>query len=51
MKNNLRIVKEVTVKKKPEKMEISDEEFCRKLKNIKGWRKKHLAEIRTENQG
>lgn len=50
MKNKLRVVKQVAVKKKPTKAEISDEEFRRKLKNIKDWRKERLAEIRTENQ-
>ncbi len=49
MQNKLRIVKEVVVKKKPEKAKISDQEFRRKLKNIKEWRKERLAEIRTEN--
>ncbi len=49
MKNKLRVVKQITVAEKPIKVEVTDEEFRRKLKDIKEWRKKHLAEIRTEN--
>lgn len=48
MKNKLRVVKQVAVKKKPIKAEISDEEFRRKLENIKDWRNEHLAEIRAD---
>lgn len=37
------------VTKKPPKKEVTDEEFRRKLRHIKEWRKQRLAELHAKN--
>ncbi len=49
MKNKIQISHQVVLTKKPPKAEISEAEFRRRLRNIDEWRKKCLAELRTEN--
>jgi hypothetical protein len=49
MKNKLRVVKSINETEKPAKAEVSDKEFRRRLKEIDKWRKKRLAEIRSED--
>ena len=49
MKNKLRVVKTINEAEKPAKAQISDKEFRRSLKEIDEWRKKRLAETRSEN--
>ena len=49
MKNKLRVVKTINEAEKPAKAQISDKEFRRRLKEIDEWRKKRLAETRSEN--
>ena len=47
MKNKLKIVKSIGELEKPAKMEVSEKEFRRKLKEIDKWRKERLAETRS----
>ena len=49
MKNKIQIAHQVVLTQKPPKAEISEAEFRRRLKRIDEWRKKRLAELRTEN--
>ena len=49
MKTKIRISHQFVLTKKPPKTEISEIEFRRRLKKIAEWRKKRLAELRTEN--
>jgi hypothetical protein len=49
MKNKYQVVPRSAATKKPSKMEVSDAEFRRRLKNIAEWRKKRLAESRAKN--
>ena len=49
MKNKIQISHQVVLTQKPPKAEISEAEFRRRLKKIDEWRKKRLAELRTEN--
>lgn len=49
MKNEIQISHQVVLTNKPPKAEISETEFRRRLKKIDAWRKKRLAELRTEN--
>jgi len=49
MKNKYQVVPQTGSTKKPQKAEISDAEFRQRLKNIAEWRKKRLAELRSEN--
>jgi len=48
MKNKYQVVPPVSAKK-PQKAEVSDAEFRRRLKNIAEWRKKRLAQLRSKN--
>jgi hypothetical protein len=49
MKNKYQVVPQTGNTKKPQKAEISDAEFRKRLKNIAEWRKKRLAELRPKN--
>jgi len=49
MKNKYQVVPQNATKKKPAKVEVSDAEFRRRLKNISEWRKKRLAQLRDED--
>jgi hypothetical protein len=49
MKNKYQVVPHASATKKPPKAQISDAEFRQRLKNIAGWRKKRLAELRTKS--
>ena len=49
MKNKVQTSRQVDMKKKTAKAEITENEFRRRLKKIDVWRKEHLAEIRAEN--
>jgi hypothetical protein len=43
MKNKYQVVPQAAAPKKPAKVEVSDAEFRRRLKNISEWRRKRLA--------
>jgi hypothetical protein len=49
MKDKYQVVPQTTTTKKPAKVEVSDAEFRRRLKNISEWRKKRLAQLRAKN--
>ena len=49
MKNKYQVVPQAKSTKKPQKAEISDAEFRKRLKNIDEWREKRLAELRPKN--
>ncbi|HUE83526.1 MAG TPA: hypothetical protein VMM84_15580 [Pyrinomonadaceae bacterium] len=49
MKNKYQVVPQTVRAKKPQKAEVSDAEFRKRLKNIAEWRKKRLAELRSKN--
>jgi len=49
MKKNYQVVPQALTTKKPAKAEVSDAEFCRRLKNISEWRKKRLAQLRAKD--
>ena len=44
MKTKYQVVSQTPITKKPAKVEVSDAEFRRRLKNISEWRKKRLAQ-------
>src|SRR5438309_617324 len=49
MKNKYQVVPQNANTKKPAKVEVSDAEFRRQLKNISEWRKKRLAQLRAKD--
>jgi hypothetical protein len=49
MRNNQYTSSAANVTKKPPKKDVTDEEFRRKLKNIREWRKQRLAELHAKN--
>ena len=49
MKNKYQVVPQTSGAKKPQKAEISDAEFRKRLKNVAEWRKKRLAQLRSKN--
>lgn len=49
MKNEIQIAHQITLTKKPLKVEISETEFRQQLKKIDERRKIRLAEIRASN--
>ena len=51
MKSEHLVEPQTSTSKKPEKAEISDAEFRRRLKNISEWREKHFPEWREKHLG
>jgi hypothetical protein len=49
MKSKSQIFPRAGLKKKPAKVEVSEAEFRRKLKNIAEWRKARLAQLRAKD--
>lgn len=49
MTNKYQVVPQTISTKRPQKAEISDSEFRRRLENISEWRKKRLGKLRTKD--
>ena len=49
MKSKYEVLPPSAPTKRPRRAQVSDAEFRRRLKNITGWRKKRLAELRAKN--